>query len=95
MYHKLSSVTYGTPEGDNSTVQPHTKYAGIEYERRFLLEQFPSCVAIVRVRRTTDPVSKERSQQGFITSMYLEQSEFCASLARRAKRSNAGFAITG
>ena len=30
------------------------KYARIEYERRFLLEQFPSDAKVVRVRRITD-----------------------------------------
>lgn len=35
-------------------MQPQHKYARIERERRFLLEQFPSHANVVRIRRITD-----------------------------------------
>jgi hypothetical protein len=61
----------------------HT-YAKIERERRFLLGQFPSNVNVVRVRCLTIfklaqkvPFLTGGSQQGWVTSMYLTQDEFC------------------
>jgi hypothetical protein len=35
-------------------VQPPSKYARIERERRFLLDHFPSSANVVRARRITD-----------------------------------------
>lgn len=33
---------------------PESKYARIEWERRFLLDDFPKCATVTRVRRITD-----------------------------------------
>lgn len=80
------------------------KYARIEYERRFVLAQFPGDRTIVEERRITDNYLEgttlrlrkqsysdgrttfkltqklsargPASQQGFVTSMYLNQDEF-------------------
>jgi CYTH domain-containing protein len=40
--------------GENVMMQPRHKYARIERERRFLLDQFPKNVYVVRVCRITD-----------------------------------------
>jgi CYTH domain-containing protein len=40
--------------GKNVKMQPHHKYARIEFERRFLLEEFPRNANVVRARRITD-----------------------------------------
>ncbi len=91
--------------GENVMMPQGQKYARIERERRFLLEQFPSNAHVVRARRITDryidgtalrlrkqsqdhgpatfkltqKISARASgaQQGFVTSMYLTEDEFC------------------
>ena len=40
--------------GENIQVQPHHKYARIERERRFLIDQFPRDANVIRIRRITD-----------------------------------------
>jgi hypothetical protein len=40
--------------GKNVETQPQYKYAGVERERRFLLERFPSHVKVVRILGITD-----------------------------------------
>lgn len=80
------------------------KYARIERERRFLLNDFPRKADIVRIRRITDryidgtslrlreqredkgstifkltqkiPAPGPGAQQGFITTMYIDENEF-------------------
>ena len=80
------------------------KYARVERERRFLLEQFPKNADVVGIRRLNDryidgttlrlrkqskdggptvfkltqkiPARADGAQRGFITSMYLSESEF-------------------
>jgi CYTH domain-containing protein len=94
-------------------MQPEHKYAKIERERRFLLNQFPSNANVVRIRRISDryidgtalrlreqsegkgstvfkltqkiPARASGAQQGFITTMYLTQGEFCVLAQLSAK----------
>jgi CYTH domain-containing protein len=100
--------------GENVNMEPQHKYARIERERRFLLEQFPSNANVVRIRRLSDryiegtalrlreqsedggltmfklthkvPARASGAQQGFITSMYLTQDEFCVLAQLSAKK---------
>lgn len=39
---------------DNMNMPPHSKYAKIERERRFLLADFPGAANVVRTRHITD-----------------------------------------
>jgi len=95
---------------------PEHKYARIERERRFLLDQFPKNAIAVRVRRITDyyiegttlrlreqnedsgpsifkltqkvPKRGSGAQQGFITTMYLTEDDFCVLAQLSARKLN-------
>ena len=61
-------------------MQPQNKYARIEYERRFLLDRFPSNTNVVRIRRITDHYIegtglrlREENENGRLTIFKLTQ----------------------
>jgi CYTH domain-containing protein len=51
---KINSLLPGLRLGENLKVQQPSKYARIERERRFLLEQFPNTANVERIRRIAD-----------------------------------------
>jgi CYTH domain-containing protein len=66
--------------GENIQVQPHHKYARIERERRFLVDQFPRDANVIRIRRITDHYIdgtvlrlREQSDDGCATIFKLTQ----------------------
>ncbi len=53
-FFSLTELPMGSVFGKNGKMHPQHKYARIERERRFLLEQFPGSANVERIRRITD-----------------------------------------
>ncbi|HZR56604.1 MAG TPA: hypothetical protein VFA74_07010 [Terriglobales bacterium] len=112
----MPCIASGLGFSNNVNMPPEHKYARIERERRFLLDQFPKNAIAVRVRRITDyyiegttlrlreqnedsgpsifkltqkvPKRGSGAQQGFITTMYLTEDDFCVLAQLSARKLN-------